>query len=135
MTDINKAETSRAEVDHLREMAPTQSEVASSCAAEIQQSNKTGSDLGDVVHSGDVEAATSGRVRRIERIGDEIRRAVEPGAIEYIPVGNLKPDPHNARKHPESQIDLLAASIRQFGFVGAIIVDEGNRIMASPGIR
>ena len=135
MTDINKAETSRAEVDPPpRNTAPAQSEIASPCAVEIRQSNK-GSDLGGVVHGGDVEAATSDRVRQIEQIGHEIRRAVEPAAIEYVPVGDLKPDPHNARKHPESQIDLLAASIRQFGFVGAIIVDEGNRIMASPGIR
>jgi hypothetical protein len=63
MTDIKKAEASRAEVDPLRAMAPTQSEVARSCAAEIRQSNKTGSDLGGVVHGGDVKAAASGRVR------------------------------------------------------------------------
>jgi hypothetical protein len=133
MIDIKKAEASYAEANPLCEMAPTQSEVASSRAAEIQQSNKTGSDFGGVVHVGDVKAAASGRVRQIEQIDDEIRRAVEPGAIEYVPVGALKPDPHNARKHPESQIELLAASIRQFGFVGAIIVDEGNKIISGHG--
>ena len=134
MIDIKKAEASRAEVDPpLRDTAPTESEVASSCAAEIRQNNKTESDLGGVVHGGDVNAAASDRVRQIEQIDDEIRRAVEPGAIEYVPVGALKPDPHNARKHPESQIDLLAASIRQFGFVGAIIVDEGNVIISGHG--
>ena len=111
MTDINKAEASRAEVDPLREMAPTQYEVASSCAAEIRQSNKTGSDLSGVVHDGDVKAAVSDRAQQIEQIDDEFRRAVEPGAIEHVPVGDLKPDPHNARKHPESQIDLLAAAL------------------------
>ena len=84
-------------------------------------------------HGGDVEAAASDRVRQIQQIDDEFRRAVEPGAIEYIPVEALKPDPYNARKHPESQIDLLAASIRQFGFVGAITVDEGNIIISGHG--
>ena len=135
MTDINKAETSRAEVDPPpRDTAPTQSEVASPCAVEIGQGNKAENDLGGIAHGGDVEDATSSiRVRQIEQIDDEFRRAVEPGAIEYVPVGALKPDPHNARKHPERQIDLLAASIRQFGFVGAIIVDEGNVIISGHG--
>jgi hypothetical protein len=135
MIDIKKAGGSDAEVDPLRELAPTQSEVVSSCAAEIRPSNKTGSDLGGIVHGGDVKAAASGRVRQIEQIDDEIRRALGPGAIEYVPVRALKPDPHNARKHPENQIDLLAASIRQFGFVGAIIVDERNVIISGHGRR
>jgi hypothetical protein len=69
MIDIKKAEASRAEVDPpLRGTAPTQSEVASSCAEEIRQSNKTESDLGGIVHGGDVEAARSGRVRQIAQI-------------------------------------------------------------------
>lgn len=118
MTNIKKAEASQAEADPaLQDTASTESEVA-----------------GGVVH-GDVEAAASGRLRQIEQIDDQIRRAVGPGAIEYIPVEDLKPDPHNARKHPESQIDLLAASIRQFGFVGAIIVDEENVIISGHGRR
>jgi hypothetical protein len=128
-----KAEGFHAEVNFLRETAPTQSDVVSSCAVEIRQSNKTESDLGSVGHGRDVEAATSNRVRQIDQVDDEIRRALEPGAIEHIPVGDLKPDPHNARKHPESQIDSLAASIREFGFVGAIIVDEANVIISGHG--
>ena len=135
MTDINKAEASRAEVDPPpRDTAPTKSDVARSCAVEIGQGNKAENDLGSNAHGGDVEDATSSvRVRQIEQIDDEFRRAVEPGAIEYIPVGDLKPDPHNARKHPESQINLLAAGIRQFGFVGTIIVDENNVIISGHG--
>jgi len=112
MKDIQKSQAPEAQAEPLREAATTESEVA--------------------VH-GDVEAAASGRVRQVEQIDDEFRRAVEPGAIEYVPVGALKSDPHNARKHPESQIELLAASIRQFGFVGAIIVDEGNVIISGHG--
>ena len=131
MIDIRK-EASHAEAHPLRETAPIQSEVASSSALEIQQSNKTEGDFG-AVHGVDVEAATSGRARQIEKIDDELRRVLEPGVIEYVPVGDLKPNPHNARKHPESQIDLLAASLRQFGFVGAIIADEGNVIISGHG--
>jgi hypothetical protein len=34
---------------------------------------------------------------------------------------------------PQKQIDLLAASMRQFGFVGVITVDEGNVIISGHG--
>ena len=55
MIDIRKAEVSDAEVDFpLRESRPPKLGVASSCAAEIRQSNNTGSDLGGIVHGGDV---------------------------------------------------------------------------------
>jgi len=115
MTDINKAEASQAETELLRDVAADASEVA------------------DVAVHGDPKTVTSDHARQIEQLDDEIRRAVEPGAIENVPVGDLKPDPRNARKHPESQINLLAASIRQFGFVGVITIDEGNRIIAGHG--
>src|SRR5262245_5649693 len=102
MLNIKKAEASRAEVTPpLRNTAPTESEVASPCAVEMRLSNKTENDLGGVDHSRDVEASTCDRVRQIEHIDAEIRRAIEPSAIEYVPVGDLKPDPHNARKHPD----------------------------------
>jgi DNA modification methylase len=135
MLESKKAEPPHAELDSssLRDTAPTESESASSCAVETRQSNKTGNDLERLGHGVDVEAAASDRVRQIQQIDDEIRRAVDLGAIEHVPVGDLKPNPHNARKHPESQIELLAASIRQFGFVGAIIADEGNVIISGHG--
>lgn len=134
MLESKKAEPPRAELDSsLRDTAPVGSEVASPSAVEIRPSNKAESDRGGNGHNGDAEGATRDRVRQIEQIDDEIRRLVEPGAIEYVPVGDLKPDPHNARKHPESQINLLAASIRQFGFIGAIIVDEDNGIISGHG--
>jgi ParB-like nuclease domain len=133
MTDIKKAEAPRAEVDPpFLDTAPAESGVASPSAVEIWQAE---GDLGDVVHGGEGDAAASARARQIEQLDDELRRAIEPGAIEYVPVGDLKPDPHNARRHPQKQIDLLAASIRQFGFVGAIIVDEENVIISGHGRR
>ncbi len=131
MDNVRKAGAARVDVDPpLRDTVPVESEAASTSASEIRQ---TESDVGHVVHGGDVEPATSDRVQQIEQIEDQIRHAVEPGAIEYIPLRDLKPDPHNARKHPESQINLLAASIREFGFVGVITVDEGNVIISGHG--
>src|SRR5262245_8050281 len=116
MKDSQKSRASHAEADPpLRDTTPTESEVA-----------------GGAAH-GDVAAAVSDCARQIEQIDDEFRRTVGPGAIEYVPVGDLKRNPHNARKYPESQIDLLAASIRQFGFVGVITVDEGNVIISGHG--
>ena len=136
MIDIKKAEPSQAEADSSpREPAPIQSEVIGFGAAKIRQSNERVGDLGGIVHGGDVEDATTGHTRQIEQIDDEFRRALEPGLIEYVPVGDLKPDPHNARKHPDSQIELLAASIRQFGFVGAITVTIGGSQRLASSLR
>ncbi len=58
-----------------------------------------------------------------------LRRSV----IEYVPIGDLKPDPRNARKHSERQIEQIAASIRQFGFTGVIGIDENNNILFGHG--
>ena len=51
MIEIKKADASHAEIDpSLRDMAPTESEVASSCAVETRQSNKTENDLEGLGH-------------------------------------------------------------------------------------
>jgi DNA modification methylase len=71
--------------------------------------------------------------RRARRVEGEIRNAATPQNIENIPVGNLTPNPRNARTHPESQIGLLTNSIRKFGFIGAITIDENGVIIAGHG--
>jgi ParB-like chromosome segregation protein Spo0J len=40
----------------------------------------------------------------------------------YLPIGDLTPDPRNARTHPKSQIDQIRASIEAFGFTNPIPV-------------
>lgn len=45
-------------------------------------------------------------------------------------VAGLVPDPHNARTRPKRQLDQIAASIREFGFVNPILVDPEGRIIA-----
>jgi hypothetical protein len=37
-------------------------------------------------------------------------------AVRWLPVEALKPDPRNARLHPESQVRRIADSIEAFGF-------------------
>lgn len=42
----------------------------------------------------------------------------------------LKPSPHNAKKHPRGQKVKLRASIEAFGFTAPVLVDEDNVIIA-----
>jgi DNA modification methylase len=46
-----------------------------------------------------------------------------------VPIGNLRPNPRNARTHSKKQIRQLANSIEQFGWTYPIIVDENNGIV------
>jgi ParB-like chromosome segregation protein Spo0J len=61
-----------------------------------------------------------------------IDTAKSPG-IEWIPIGSLRPNPRNSRTHSKKQIKLIAASIRQFGFLNPIIVDEAKTVLAGHG--
>ena len=46
-------------------------------------------------------------------------------AIAYRAVGDLVPDPRNARTHPKRQIDQIKASIEAFGFTLVAFIDVG----------
>ncbi|MBC2667335.1 ParB N-terminal domain-containing protein [Novosphingobium flavum] len=50
--------------------------------------------------------------------------------IELVPTGSLKPNPKNPRVHSDRQIKLICASIRKFGFLVPLVVDEANLIAA-----
>ena len=59
--------------------------------------------------------------------------------IEYLPIGDLKPYEQNARQHGESDVEAIAASIREFGFDDPIgiwgdenlIVEGHGRLLAA----
>src|SRR6476469_8792501 len=53
--------------------------------------------------------------------------------VEYRPTSALKPDPRNARTHPNRQIEQLVQSIREFGFTNPILVDEAGILIAGHG--
>jgi DNA modification methylase len=59
--------------------------------------------------------------------------ARDPLSIVYRSVGDLTPYKGNARTHSERQIRQLMKSIREFGFVNAIIIDSNGRIVAGYG--
>jgi hypothetical protein len=50
--------------------------------------------------------------------------------VTYRRVGELTPDPRNARTHPKRQIDQLRASIETFGFTNPILADPEGRIIS-----
>ncbi len=51
-------------------------------------------------------------------------------AVTYQSPSSLLADPRNPRKHKPRQLKLLAKSIRSFGFVVPILVDQNNQIIA-----
>ena len=53
--------------------------------------------------------------------------------VRYRRVGDLKPDPGNARTHSKKQVEQIAVSIKQFGFTNSILVDEHGGIIAGHG--
>lgn len=50
--------------------------------------------------------------------------------VERRQVGELRTNPRNARVHPRSQIDMVAASIREFGWTNPLLIDETNTLLA-----
>lgn len=53
--------------------------------------------------------------------------------IEYVEINKLVPYSNNGKKHPQKQVNQIAASIRQFGFISPMIVDERGEIIAGHG--
>lgn len=53
--------------------------------------------------------------------------------VVYRLIGDLKPDPRNARTHSKRQIDQLCASMWEFGFTNPVLVDEQAILIAGHG--
>lgn len=54
-------------------------------------------------------------------------------AIRYLALTDLTPYPKNARTHSPEQVQQIAASIAEFGFVNPVLIDEHNTIIAGHG--
>jgi len=54
-------------------------------------------------------------------------------AYKAVSVASLVPYARNSRTHSQQQVDKIAASIREFGFLNPIIVDGQNGIIAGHG--
>lgn len=53
--------------------------------------------------------------------------------IEMMNVDDLIPYFNNPKEHPTAQIDLIASSIKNFGFIQPIVVDKDNEIIIGHG--
>lgn len=54
-------------------------------------------------------------------------------SVKLVPIGQIKPNPKNARTHSKKQIRQIAASIEKFGFVNPILTDETLETLAGHG--
>jgi ParB-like chromosome segregation protein Spo0J len=70
-----------------------------------------------------------------KQLRNDLERGDAAGAprIEWAPIATIRTNRKNARTHSRKQIRQIAASIRKFGFLNPLIVDEGNMILAGHG--
>ena len=54
-------------------------------------------------------------------------------SIIYLPPDDLTPYEHNAKRHPDDQVEHIANSIREFGFRQPIVVDADNVVVIGHG--
>jgi ParB-like chromosome segregation protein Spo0J len=53
--------------------------------------------------------------------------------IEQLPIASLSPDPANARRHPDRNLEQIKSSLRRFGQQKPIVVDANNIVRAGNG--
>src|SRR5690348_13424309 len=53
--------------------------------------------------------------------------------IAQLPIAELRPNPRNARRHSQKQLNQIAASIREFGFNSLVVIDEEGVILVGHG--
>lgn len=53
--------------------------------------------------------------------------------VAYLPIDQIRPSARNARRHGKKQIHKIAASLRKFGFVSPLLVDEVCELIAGHG--
>ena len=49
--------------------------------------------------------------------------------VKNIPIKEIVPYARNAKKHDKRQIDIVAESIRQYGFVQPVVIDRDGVIV------
>lgn len=53
--------------------------------------------------------------------------------VQRVPIGTIRDNPRHARTHSKRQIQKIAESIKTFGFLNPILVDESRMVMAGHG--
>jgi ParB-like chromosome segregation protein Spo0J len=97
--------------------------------------------MNDEIRMQDVETALSANLRHLDfgirhSFGDSgfgIRHLEPAMNIEHLPIPSLSPDPANARKHPDRNLEQIKASLRRFGQQKPIVIDANNVVRAGNG--
>lgn len=55
------------------------------------------------------------------------------GKYDQVDIVKLIPYINNAKKHSESQVTKIAASIREFGFLNPVLIDKKYNVIAGHG--
>jgi DNA modification methylase len=63
----------------------------------------------------------------------EIQQLMAPLKIEHVAPSSLIANPNNARVHSKRQLAQLKASIRLFGFIVPVLIDEAGKVLAGHG--
>jgi DNA modification methylase len=71
----------------------------------------------------------SPRIYRVSN-GSPNRKPTVPWPVEMVPLRSLRPAQRNARTHSNKQIRQIAESMRRFGVINPLIVDDGGHIAA-----
>jgi DNA modification methylase len=50
-------------------------------------------------------------------------------SFECVPIERIRESPHNAREHNRKQLAKLARSIRKFGFLSPVVIDEDGTLL------
>lgn len=58
---------------------------------------------------------------------------LKSGTYEQVATADLIPYARNSRKHSPEQIDQIAASLREFGFLAPVVIAPDNTILAGHG--
>lgn len=53
--------------------------------------------------------------------------------LEMVKVSELIPYVNNARTHSQEQVNKLRSSLREFGFVNPVIIDQDKNVIAGHG--
>ena len=55
------------------------------------------------------------------------------GAKQVVKIADLKPYERNARTHSAEQVEQIARSIEEFGFLNPVLIDEEKNVIAGHG--
>jgi hypothetical protein len=81
-----------------------------------------------VVHKKKIHAVISDEFDEAD-VRYQLNLRVQHTKLECVPIGELRPNRRNAKKHPSHQILLLAENFKIFGFTQPVIIDEDGMIL------